>query len=452
MEEAGKMATTDKSPSSELPEPSVGDSLSRLRLKAGIDLNNSKDVSTCSDLNSSSDHSDYESFEYDLGQLSNLPPEIVHCILGYLDARFVLTRLSLVCKTFYHLLKDTTTWRLRVVKLSEKSYPVFPEDEDLDWPLACIQREEFHNLWTNTETVEHFTLTEAHYAAVDCVHLTEGGRYCYSGSRDRSIQMWDLAKLDAENREESINASKVASAIAHKGWIWHISSNKNKLCSSSWDCYLKIWDINTELTELHKLKGPSAFLCSVFLDDLIIAGSYDKRIYAYDPRDSCRSVTKWFLHRGPVLCLAADDKYMISGSEDQSLKVFDRRADKVLIEHRFKSFPMSLSYGYNQLWTGHKSGQLKVTYPNDGLFDVVKTYDSGHSGKLTGVVHNLGGLCTCATDKQIKIHAPTDPIDTLTTLAHHAADVTAVAMQNNVLASAGGDVSIGIWRPKNWSV
>lgn len=121
------MATTDKSPSSELPEPSVGDSLSPITSKtAGIDLNNSKDVSTCSDLNSSSDHSDYESFEYDLGQLSNLPPEIVHCILGYLDARFVLTRLSLVCKTFYHLLKDTTTWRLRVVKLSEKSYPVFP--------------------------------------------------------------------------------------------------------------------------------------------------------------------------------------------------------------------------------------------------------------------------------------------------------------------------------------
>lgn len=32
------------------------------------------------------------------------------------------------------------------------------------------------------------------------------------------------------------------------------------------------------------IRGPSAFLCSVFLDDLIIAGSYDKRIYAYDPR------------------------------------------------------------------------------------------------------------------------------------------------------------------------
>lgn len=55
---------------------------------------------------------------------------------------------------------------------------LFTEDEDLDWPLACIQREEFHNLWTNTETVEHFTLTEAHYAAVDCVHLTEVRTNC----------------------------------------------------------------------------------------------------------------------------------------------------------------------------------------------------------------------------------------------------------------------------------
>lgn len=91
----------------------------------GINLNESRTESIASDLNSSSDLSECENIDYDLGNLSCLPPEIVQRIVGYLNARFVLTRLSLVCKTLYHLVKDPTTWRLKVQKLSEKSYPVF---------------------------------------------------------------------------------------------------------------------------------------------------------------------------------------------------------------------------------------------------------------------------------------------------------------------------------------
>lgn len=36
------------------------------------------------------------------------------------------------------------------------------------------------------------------------------------------------------------------------------------------------------------------------------------------------------LHGKPVMCLAADDKYIISGSKDCTVAVYDRRADKGL--------------------------------------------------------------------------------------------------------------------------
>lgn len=81
------------------------------------------------DLNSSSDLSDYGGPVYDLGDLSCLPPEIMQKVMVHLDARFLLTCLSCVCKTFYQLVNDRTTWRQRVAKLSDKNYPIFQGTE-----------------------------------------------------------------------------------------------------------------------------------------------------------------------------------------------------------------------------------------------------------------------------------------------------------------------------------
>lgn len=36
------------------------------------------------------------------------------------------------------------------------------------------------------------------------------------------------------------------------------------------------------------------------------------------------------LHGDAVLCLAADDQFILSGSKDQSVALFDRRAGKLL--------------------------------------------------------------------------------------------------------------------------
>ena len=46
-----------------------------------------------------------------------------------------------------------------------------------------------------------------------------------------------------------------------------------------------------------------------------------------DPRDG--SGIKKKFHRSPVLCVVANDNYVISGSEDKTMAVFDRRAGRV---------------------------------------------------------------------------------------------------------------------------
>ena len=73
----------------------------------------------------------------------------------------------------------------------------------------------------------------------------------------------------------------------------------------------------------------SPVLCSVFEPDCLTAGCYDKTIFRFDPR-SGRMIRKKRYHSRPVLSLAVDDRHMISASEDKTVCVFDRRADKVL--------------------------------------------------------------------------------------------------------------------------
>ena len=41
------------------------------------------------------------------------------------------------------------------------------------------------------------------------------------------------------------------------------------------------------------------------------------------------SISKLKNHTKPVLCLSVDDRFIISGSEDQTLSVYDRRAAQV---------------------------------------------------------------------------------------------------------------------------
>ncbi|XP_072043774.1 F-box/WD repeat-containing protein 9-like [Amphiura filiformis] len=379
--------------------------------------------------------------------LLTLPPEIIWYILAFIDARFVIQQVSLVCKEFCKLVNDDVTWKVRISKRFPKKYPIIPDDE-FSWKLACIQREEQHTMWANHQTtMESFCLSMGHIAAIDSVHLLKEGSLCISGSRDRHVQLWDLKKLDANKHKESIEASRVHSFMAHKGWIWDITSQDNTVVTSSWDCWVKLWDLERQFSEIRAIRGKSAFLSTVFLPDVLVSGSYDKLIYIHDHRADDPVVAKLHLHNKPVLSIAADSQYIISGSEDKTIAIYDRRAGKLMKQIHLDSFSMCMSYGFNQLWSGQRDGSLHVLDTKHGRFDIVETYDSGHKGKLTDVIHNLGAVITCSTDKTIKIHEPNHNPAVIATHSEYYGDVAALHLQNNVLASACSDATVGIWRP-----
>ncbi|XP_042133325.1 F-box/WD repeat-containing protein 9 isoform X2 [Peromyscus maniculatus bairdii] len=339
--------------------------------------------------------------------LLSLPPELLLEICAYLDARVVLHVLPCVCQALHDLVRDHVTWRLRAQRRVRAPYPVV-EEEDFDWPAACIELEQHLARWAEDgQRTEYFCLADGHFASIDAVLLLQGGALCLSGSRDRNVNLWDLRHLGKEPSRVLVKALGTQGNSTHKGWVWSLAAQDHHVCSGSWDSTVKLWDMAADGQQFGEIKGKAAVLCLSYQPDILVTGTYDKKVTIYDPRAGLALVKSRRLHSSAVLAVLADDRHIISGSEDHSLVVFDRRANSVL--QRLQSF------------------------------------DVGHQSQVTGIKHSLGTLYTTSTDKTIRVHVPTDPPRTICTRSHHNV-LNGICAEGNVVVAASGGLSLEVWR------
>ncbi|XP_030052800.1 F-box/WD repeat-containing protein 9 [Microcaecilia unicolor] len=374
-----------------------------------------------------------------------LPLELILEIFAYLDARFVLKVLPLVCSTLRDIVLDKATWRIRVQKRIQACYPVV-EGEDFDWPAACADLEEQLQHWSEDgRKMEHFSLGDGHFASVDSVLLLQGGALCASGSRDRKVNIWDMRKLGQEEEKVLVKSLGVEHNETHKGWVWSLASRGNILCSGSWDSTIKLWDMEAEGQQCGEIRGKAAILCLAFQPDILVAGSCDKRVTIYDPRAAHPLLQSQKVHSNAVLAILADERYILSGSEDRTLVIFDRRCNDVLQRLQLDYYLRSMSYEKPLLWAGDGHGLIRVFENRSGSFQPIRCFDIGHRSQITGVQCSLGALYTTSTDKTIRIHIPTDHPRTLCTHSHNDV-VNGISVVGNVMAVASGGQSVEVWR------
>ncbi|KAM5169891.1 F-box/WD repeat-containing protein 9 [Mantella aurantiaca] len=383
------------------------------------------------------DHGDMSSL------LLRLPLELILHILSYLDPRFILGVLPLVCHTFCDIVADEVTWRMRVQRRIGAHFPVV-QQEHFDWPAACIELEEQVSNWSdNGKKTDHFSLTDGHFAPVDAVLLLERGSLCVSGSRDRNVILWDLKRLGKE--KVKCNVLGTAKTGTHKGWAWSLAACDNHVCSGSWDSTMKIWDLAADGQQVGEIRGRAAILCLAYLPDILVAGSFDKRVSMYDPRASHPLIKSRKLHSSPVLSLVADDLHIVSSGEDRTLVVFDRRANAVSQTLQMDNYMFCMAYEAPQLWAGSNQGLIHVYGSHGGTFQHLQCFDVGHRSQVTGICHSAGTLYTTSTDKTMKVHIPTDPPRTLCTMTHSNV-VNGVSVAGSTVAAASGEQTVEIWR------
>ncbi|XP_021786441.1 F-box/WD repeat-containing protein 9 isoform X2 [Papio anubis] len=366
--------------------------------------------------------------------LLSLPPELLLEICSYLDARLVLHVLSRVCHALRDLVYDRVTWRLRALRRVRAPYPVV-EEKNFDWPAACIALEEHLSRWAEDgRRAEYFCLADGHLAAVDSVLLLQGGSLCLSGSRDRTVNLWDLRQLGTEPSQVLVKTLGTKRNSTHEGWVWSLAAQDHRVCSGSWDSTVKLWDLAADGQQFGEIKTSSAVLCLSYLSDVLVTGTYDKKVAIYDPRASPALLKCQQLHSRPVLALMADDQHIISGSEDRTLVVVDRRANRVL--QRLQE---------PQLWAGDNHGLLHVFVNRNGCLQLIRSFDVGHSFPITGIQYSVGALYTTSTDRSIRVHVPTDPPRTICTRKYDST-LNRVCAEGNLVVAGSGDVSLEVWR------
>lgn len=232
--------------------------------------------------------------------------------------------------------------------------------------------------------LERVTLPLEHFAQINTVLLLGGeGALCATGSRDRNVKLWDLQSGGGKLLHTLVGQGAFST---HQGWVWCMACRGSVLASGSFDSTVKLWDVQAGGAERGLIRTGASVQCLSYQPDVLLAGTHDRKVNMYDTRgegseyhlnfvqkvikksflcflplvsnDShithsfgqiiCFSVFFVFvfpnflftaaeplvkslrLHSKAVMCLAADEKYIVSGSTDCTVAVYERRAGKAL--------------------------------------------------------------------------------------------------------------------------
>ncbi|CAG2059790.1 unnamed protein product [Timema podura] len=336
------------------------------------------------------------------------------------------------------------------------------DQDDIHWKKACVAMEDEYDRFKNSEfRMKCKQWKEIHYASVDAILLInvrqfklQDGSVCVSGSRDRSIILWNL-KI-SEN-EAAYNVATIT-PDAHMGWIWQLAARDNTVYSCSWDMTVKSWNVDTKLQSINTFKCKSSVLSLALCNDVIAAGTYARKVSLFDPRAGVESIASYTAHKRAVLSLATVGDYVVSASEDQTLAVWDRRAGKLYKEavtlnypkDPERSFPLALSLSSNCLYVGDNKGYLHLLDASHGRFANVEVYDIGHTNKVTSIQQNAGSIMTSSVDGTLRILTPTHKPRQINAIQCQSGEITGFHYQNSTLAVAGTDCAIEVWSvPEN---
>ncbi|MBD2086215.1 serine/threonine protein kinase [Trichocoleus sp. ST-U3] len=286
-----------------------------------------------------------------------------------------------------------------------------------------------------------------HSHAVWSVAFSPDGQLLASGSRDKTIKLWQLG-TDKE----------ICTLTGHSDWVRSaaFSPDEQLLATGSDDKTIKLWQPNTG-NQIRTLSGwfssHSDWVYSVaFSPDgqLLATGSRDKTIKLWHPNtgNQIRTLTG---HSGWVRSVAfsPDGQLLASGSHDKTIKLWHPSTGnqiRIFTGHSDWVRSVAFSPDGQLLASGSHDKTIKLWHPSTG--NQIRTF-TGHSDWVSSVAFSPDGqlLATGSHDKTIKLWHPStgNQIDTLT---GHCNCVFSVAFSpdGQLLASGSGDDTIKIWQ------
>jgi hypothetical protein len=165
---------------------------------------------------------------------------------------------------------------------------------------------------------------EGHVGPVNSVAIAPDGRTALSGSRDKTLRLWDLASGREIRRFQGHSLDIFSVAIAPSGRT--ALSGAAGAFAGGGDDGLKLWELESG-REIRAFQGHAAGVFSVaFAADgrAALSGSYDKTLKLWD-LESGREIRTFAGHTDEVfsVAIAPDGRAALSGGMDKSCKLWN---------------------------------------------------------------------------------------------------------------------------------
>lgn len=365
-------------------------------------------------------------------------------------------------------------------------------------------------IW-NAQSGQLVKAFHGHTDDVLSVEFSHDGRRLLTSSYDKTARLWDVE-----------TGQLLRTYIGHNWWVWsaQFSPDESQIVTASQDGTAMIWNTATGASKpFMGHKGP--VYTAVFSPDgkFVVSGGYDDRVLIWDPVSDAQPLKIADLiagngataaakfralvgHSAPVhtVALSRDGKLVLSGSNDNSIKLWDFKTGKLIKTLRghagwvdsavFSPDGDSVLSGSHdtdiKLWSikgyeevrvlqgrllaGHQDAVLSVACSRDGkrvvtssrdrtakLWDVasgdlLQTFEEGHDYLASTAAFFPDGkrLLTAAADNTTRIWDLTTGTQLLR-LEDTGRNSVAVLSHDGRLVLTGGDEAAGeVWTARLW--
>ena len=231
----------------------------------------------------------------------------------------------------------------------------------------------------STFSIEFVGVLEGHGGAVTslvCGENQDGSPLLLSGSRDKSIIQWELNyegtkiqnKDENELKEKVLLGKPLHSFHGHNHFVSSLALNSDntKMVSGSWDKTIRLWDIAKCKSDLLFKGHTKDVLCVGFSHDerLIFSGGMDNSLKYWNTKGDLRYDNNQF--NGWVSCILNVQKgktnYIAVGSWDGSVKLLNSEynVDREIPGGEYAVTSLSTDEEGDFLFIGYKNGTVLV--------------------------------------------------------------------------------------------